>query len=198
MASEVQIARLALQHLGDRYDITSLTEASPEAEQVNLVFDTVRDMVLREHPWKFARKYATPAALSGVVPGNWDYMFTYPPDALRVLHIVNPLGDDQPPIRFEVAQNSDDLRVLLCNESEPTFAYTQKVTDPQQFDPQFVTALSYRIAQYIAMPITGDRGIMSDMKTLADDEIGRAQESDANEGFEAPRPAEATWINARA
>ena len=61
MSSEVQIARLALQHLGDRYDITSLNEASPEAEQVKLVFDNVRDMVLREHPWKFARKYSTPA-----------------------------------------------------------------------------------------------------------------------------------------
>jgi hypothetical protein len=74
MSSEVQIARLALQNIGDRYDITSLNEASPEAEQVKLVFDNVRDMVLREHPWKFARKYATPAPLAGVVPGNWDYM----------------------------------------------------------------------------------------------------------------------------
>ncbi len=197
MSSEVQIARLALQHLGDRYDITSLDEASPEAEQVKLVFDNVRDMVLREHPWKFARKYATPASLAGDVPPNWDFMFSYPSDALRVTRIVNPLGDDKPPIRFEVARNSADLRVILCNESEPTIEYTKQVTDPQQFDPQFVTALSYRIAQYIAMPITGDRAVMSDMKTLADVEIGKAQASDANEGFETPRPAEATWIAAR-
>ncbi len=197
MASEVQIARLALQHLGDRYDITSLDEASPEAEQVQLVFDNVRDMVLREHPWKFARKYATPAPLAGDAPPNWDFMFTYPSDALRVIRIVNPLGDNQPPIRFEVARNSADLRVILTNESEPTFEYTKQVTDPQQFDPQFVTALAYRIAQYIAMPITGDRAVMSDMKTLADVEVGKAQASDANEGFETPRPAEATWITAR-
>lgn len=197
MASEVQIARLALQNIGDRYDITSLNEASPEAEQVKLVFDDVRDMVLREHPWKFARKYATPAPLAGVVPANWDYMYTYPSDALRVIRIVNPLGDNQPPIRFEVARNSADVHVILCNESEPTIEYTKQVTDPQQFDPQFVTALAYRIAQYIAMPITGDRQIMSDMKTLADIEIGKAQATDANEGFEAVRPAEATWISAR-
>jgi hypothetical protein len=198
MSSEVQIARLALQSIGDRFDIASLTEASPEAEQVNLVFDNVRDMVLREHPWKFARKYSTPASLSGVVPGNWDYMFSYPSDALRVLRIVNPLGDDQPPIRFEIARNSSDARVILCNESEPTLEYTQQITDPQQFDPQFITALAYRLAQYIAMPITGDRQIMADMKQLADAEISKAQATDANEGFEAPRPAEATWIAARA
>jgi len=198
MTSEVQIARLALQHLGDRYDITSLTEASPEAEQVNLVFDNVRDMVLREHPWKFARKYATPASLAGVVPGNWSYMYTYPSDAMRVIRIVNPLGDDKTPIRFEIARNAADLRVVLTNESEPTLEYTKQVTDPQQFDPQFVIAFSYRLAQYIAMPITGDRQVMADMKSMADIEINKAKASDANEGFEAPQPAEAGWINARA
>jgi hypothetical protein len=198
MASEVQIARLALQHLGDRFDLTSLTEATPEAEQVNLVFANVRDMVLREHPWKFARKYASPAALSGDAPGNWAYMYTYPSDALRIIRIVNPLGDDKTPIRFEVARNSSDLRVILTNESQPTIEYTQRITDPQQFDPQFSTALSYRIAQYIAMPITGDRQIMADMKTLADMEVGKAKASDANEGFETPNPSEADWINARA
>jgi hypothetical protein len=184
--------------LGDRYDIASLTEASPEAEQVNLVFDNVRDMVLREHPWKFARKYATPASLAGVVPGNWSYMYTYPSDAMRVIRIVNPLGDDKTPIRFEIARNAADLRVVLTNESEPTLEYTKQVTDPQQFDPQFVIAFSYRLAQYIAMPITGDRQVMADMKSMADIEINKAKASDANEGFEAPQPAEAGWINARA
>ena len=197
MASEVQIARLALQHIGDRFDINSLTESSPEAEQVNLVFSDVRDMVLREHPWKFARKYTSPAQLSGTAPGNWDYMYAYPSDAMRIIRIVNPLGDNQPPIRFEIARNSDDVRVILSNESEPTFEYTSRVTDPQQFDPQFVIALSYRLAQYIAIPITGDRNIMADMKQMADIEIGKARASDANEGFEEVRPAQATWIDAR-
>jgi hypothetical protein len=197
MASEVQIARLALQNIGDRYDITSLSEATPEAEQVNLVFNDVRDTVLREHPWKFARKYATPASLVGLVPGKWDYMYAYPSDALRVIRIVNPLGDDQPPIRFEIANNADDVQVILTNESEPTIEYTKQITDPQQFDPQFVIALSYRLAQYIAMPITGDRSILSDMRALADIEINKAKATDANEGFEAPAPAQASWISAR-
>jgi hypothetical protein len=108
------------------------------------------------------------------------------------------LGDDKTPIRFEIARNAADLRVVLTNESEPTLEYTKQVTDPQQFDPQFVIAFSYRLAQYIAMPITGDRQVMADMKSMADIEINKAKASDANEGFEAPQPAEAGWINARA
>ena len=41
--SEVQVAKLALQHIGDRYDITSLSDQTAEAEQVNLVFENARD-----------------------------------------------------------------------------------------------------------------------------------------------------------
>ena len=201
MASEVEIARLALQHLGDRYDITSLDEASPEAEQVNLVYAEVRDMMLREHPWKFARKYSTPAQHTGTVPGNWSYMFQYPSDCVRMVRLVNPLGDGATPLRFEVARyvsGGTDIRVVLCDEDEPTFEYTARITDPNEYDPHFITAFSYRLAQYIAVPITGDQQQMGAMKQLADLELGKAQASDANEGFEAPNPAEAGWINARA
>ena len=82
--SDVQIAKLALQHIGDRFDITSLTEATPEAEQVNLVFENVRDALLREHPWKFALRYVKPASMSGTPPAQWGYMYAYPSTAVRV------------------------------------------------------------------------------------------------------------------
>ena len=62
MASKVQIAKLALQHVGDRYDISDITEATPEAEQVNLLYDDTRDALLRQHPRVFATKYTSPAA----------------------------------------------------------------------------------------------------------------------------------------
>ncbi len=196
--TEVQIAKLALQHLGDRWDITTLSESTPEAEQVNLVFDNVRDMVLRSHPWTFATKFTSPTALAGTVPAQWDYMFTYPSDALRVTRIVNPLGDDQPPIKFAIAKNSSDAKVIMTNEEEPEFEYIQQITDPAEFDPSFVTAFSYRLAQYIAIPITGDRELMRDMKILADTELSMAAAENSNEGIEAEHTRDPDWITARA
>lgn len=201
MASEVQIARLALQHLGDRFSITSLEEATPEAEQVNLVYDEVRDMVLRSHPWKFAKKFTSPAFLvetpTFAPPPNWGYMYVYPSDCLRMLRIVNTLGDDKPPIRYEIGLNSVGDRVILSNESEITLEYTSRVVDPNMYDSQFITGLAYRLAQYLAIPITGDRQRMADMQALADRELGLAMATDANEGFEAPPSTEATWMDAR-
>ena len=196
MASETQIGKLALQHIGDRYDITDLTEESVEAEQVNLIFDDTRDWLLRQFPWNFATSYATPAALTGTVPNNFDYMYTYMTDAVRVLLVVDPLGLDTE-IPFEVARNSGDVKVILTDQADAEFRYTKRISDTAQFDPEFTMALSYALAAKLAMPLTGDRSIMGDMQNLARNVINSAWATDANEGKADDIP-DADWIAARA
>jgi len=200
MASQVQIAKLALQHLGDRYDISDLSEATVEAEQVNLIYEDTRDWLLRQHPWNFAKKYASPAELTGsgttAVPGNWERMYLYPPDALRMGGIVNPLGDDQPVLKFEVARNASDERILLCNVEDAEIFYTARITDPTDFDPEFTMAFSYALASKMAMPLTGERAIAGDLMGEARNHISSAWETDSNEGVEEAAP-DASWIRAR-
>ena len=198
--SEVQIAKLALQHLGDRYDIISLDEASPEAEQVNLVFDNARDALVREHPWKFSLRYYTPSSLVGTPPASWDQMYAYPPDALKVWRIVNPLdpmGDNLPPLKFTVARNNDDVKVLLTNETEPEFEYSKQVTNSFEFDANFDMALSWRIAELIAMPITGDVAVRDRVQRDAEKYVGIAKREDANEGISREQSRDPDWIRAR-
>jgi len=196
-ATEVQIAQLALQHIGDRFDITSLDEASPEAEQVRLVYDHVRDMLLREHPWNFAKRYATPAAVVGTPPDFWSYMFTYPADALKIVRVVNPAGRNATPIKFAVGRNSTDAKVLMCDLEEPEVEYIKTLTDAGMYDPAFVLALSLRLSSAIAMPITGDRGIMLEMRQLAAEAVSLAKSEDGNEGVEDDKTQDPDWITAR-
>ena len=153
---------MALQHIGDRWDITALDDASPEAEQVNLIFEDTRDALLRAHPWGFAKKFTSPAALTGTVPGNWDYMYTYMTDALTVRGIIDPTKENLT-IKFEVARNDTGAKVILTNQEDPEFGYTQAITDPNEFDPQFVLAFSYMLASRLAIPLTGDGSIAQAM-----------------------------------
>jgi len=123
MASQVQIAKLALQHIGDRYDIADLTEESTEAEQINLVFDDTRDEILRRFPWRFAKKYISPSKLAGItVPGFWDFAYQYPPDAVKVRGVSNPLGVDVAPIDFEIALLQDNTKVILQTKTTQSFS----------------------------------------------------------------------------
>lgn len=198
--SDVQIAKLALSHVGDRYDITSLAEATPEAEQVNLVFEPARDALLREHPWRFATRYVSPAALSGTPPAGWAYMFTYPSDAVLVRKLVHPLdptGRTLPPLRWAASVNSAGAKVILTNEAEPEITYTAKVTDAAQFDAAFVMALSWRIAQMIAQPITGEASIVQRVARDGEYWIGQAKMQDANEGSDMEHDQAPDWIRAR-
>jgi hypothetical protein len=195
MASDVQIAKLALQHIGDRFDISALTEQSVEAEQVNLIFDDTRDWLLRQHPWNFATKYVSPAALSGTPPALYDYMYTYPTDAVRIISITDPLGVNTI-IKFEVARNSDNTRVILTDQIEPEFKYTYRETTSSHFDPEFTMAFTYALAAKLAMPLVGDRELASDMDLKAQRIISAAEETDSNEGFAEEAP-DADWITAR-
>lgn len=198
--SDVQIAKLALQHLGDRYDITSLSQATTEAEQINLVYENVRDALVRDHPWKFALRYMSPSNLIGTPPAQWTYMYTYPPEALKVLRIINPLdpsNDALPPIKWTVARNSLDVKVLLTDESAPEFEYIQRVTDPARFDDHFVLAFSWLLAQHIAMPITGDEGIAQSMEAAATRMVEKAKMEDGNEGINREQSRDPDWIRAR-
>lgn len=195
MASQVQIAKLALQHVGDRFDISSMTEVTPEAEQVNLIFNDTRDALLRQHPWNFAKKFLSPATLTGTVPGGWTFMYLYPTDAVRILGITNPLGRGMTPIEFEIARYGTN-RVVLTDQEDAELIYTARITTTEDFDPEFVMALSYQLAAKLAMPLTGDRGIAGELEKLATIYCNSAWETDASEGIEPAKP-EADWITAR-
>jgi len=114
-----------------------------------------------------------------------------------VIRIVNPLGNDLPPIKFSVARNSSDAKVLLCNEDEPEFEYTKLVTNTSEFDPSFTIALSWRIAEAIAMPITGDAGVRNMAAQTAAAYVAQAQVDDGNEGVEPEKTQDPDWIRAR-
>ena len=197
MASQVQIAKLALQHIGDRYDISDITEESVEAEQINLIFDDTRDEILRRFPWRFAKKYTSPASLTVTVPGLWTYAYQYPSGCVKVRGITNILGADAEALKFEVALLEDDTKVVLTNEDSAEIFFTAQVTDTTRFDPEFTMALSFLLASRVCMALTGSLDIVSKLDQEVLRTVGHAAETDSSEGINREAP-EASWIDARA
>jgi len=107
MTTEIDVLNEALQSIGTRTTVTSLTEQSNEAIQASLVIDKLRDRLNRMAPWNCARNYAnltlitaapgTPENPSsgttmwqkGIPPPNWAYEYQYPVDCIRPL-FINP------------------------------------------------------------------------------------------------------------
>lgn len=107
MTAVVDLANRALNSIGTRSQITSLTEDSNEAKSANLWFDQLRDELLRMAPWNCATNYNTIEVLKAAPgtpenptqgttvwdkatqpPPPWAYEYAYPSNCLRALWIV--------------------------------------------------------------------------------------------------------------
>lgn len=163
--SDVQICNLALGMIGAGR-ISALNDGSAEARACNAIYSSLRDEVLERHPWTFAVKRATLSQDATAPDWGYEYRYALPADSLRVLKV----NDDDVPfpaatLTQESAGEAITVRApaaktweiedtyLLTSETEIEIRYIAKVTDPTKFSPNFVKALSYRMAQDLAMQL---------------------------------------------
>lgn len=81
--SAASIANLALNRIGARGQITSLSENSPNAVKVNTVWDAIFQEVLSERDWKFAKTRTALSLISAVPQYTWKHAWALPGDFLR-------------------------------------------------------------------------------------------------------------------
>jgi len=181
MPSVVEICNIALTRFGGD-TINSLTEASQGARQCNLIFNTVRNAVLREFPWNFASKIVRLALVSDVTVPGWDYAYQYPSDCLHARRVFSEATvNDVKPAAF-VVMNTPSGRVVLCNIEYAYLEYTARITDPNIYDPQFIDALAWKLAADLAVPIAGDAKLREHCLGMYQRVIASAWGNNASEG----------------
>lgn len=162
MASETDIANMALAHLGEDATVDSFDppDGSVHAEHCARFYPVARDMCLEAAQPSFAR---TTVQLTEAITAGDDYGFAYtlPSDCLKVLRIYEEewrrdlTGIDE----FEVETSADGQRILMCDLETPQLMYVRKVDDTSKFSPSFTLALSYLLASILAGPVLkGDTG----------------------------------------
>lgn len=106
MTTVVDIVNQALQSIGTRTTIASLTENSNEAIQASLIYAKARDQLLRMAPWNCATNLANLTLITaqpgtpeftgagptlwqkGLPPPPWVYEYQYPVDCLKPLYVM--------------------------------------------------------------------------------------------------------------
>lgn len=156
MASTADICNLALARILHSETIASLdTERSQTANILRIFYPMVLEQVLREFPWKFARRRVA-LADTGAPPSNWAFSYAYPTGCAQVLALVLPgmrvpRRDMQP--AFEVASDGA-RRVIYTDQQEAEAVYTELVSDPSRFDALFVSFFAWRLAAEVAAPLS--------------------------------------------
>ncbi len=217
MASEIDIANLALARLGDTANVSSFDppEGSAQAEKCARFYPIARDSLLELHNWNFATKRETLALLGEGDWAMWAYTYALPADYLKALAVLDPEASDDvtatvPPYQVGTSLYSPqpfvietdpltDVPILLTNQQDALLRFTARVTDTSRFSPLFTDTLGWYLASYLAGPvIKGDTGmkVAQQMMQIAMGMLGKAAVSDANTRLVQPTPT-APWIAGR-
>lgn len=165
--------------------ITSLTENSKEARLCNRRYETVRDHVLRAHPWNCAITRRTLAKDSAAPDFGFTNQFTLPTDpyCLRVLSFWNSnVNNDLAPYDSNVMFKIEG-RKILSNEGTCKITYIARITDTEQFDTLLSSAIAHRLAGETAYAITGSNGVSQAVMALYNERLKEARGMDAMEGY---------------
>lgn len=155
MSSKMQIWNMAISHLGISKEIASETEQTAEAKACRRFYETTLKNVLKDHSWPFASKIATLNLISSNPNTEWAYSYRYPTDCLFFRRILSGNRNDTPATKVPYAVSQDSSATIIFTDATNAVAeYTRNITDESFFSSDFETAVSYRLAYYIAPRLT--------------------------------------------
>ena len=176
-ATPIEIANMALSLLGEGA-ILSLDDPSASARDIRLKFPSVRDSLLRMHPWNFAQARVKLAQLAERPAFGFDFAYQLPNDFLAV-SALNGFPEWVCRTDFAIEGNQ-----LLTNGPEANLRYTRRVEDSSLWDALFLECMAVKLAADCAMRITGNMSMVESLtQKLAALTVPLARRKDANEGL---------------
>jgi len=156
MTTNVDLTNRALAEIGTRSQITSMTDGSQEALYANLLYNGLRDFLLREGDYEFASTPIVPTPVEvGVVPAPWLYAYAYPTDCVRVKQLI-PVGDptllNPVPVEFNIA-NSASTRVIVTKVNTAFLIYTTNSVIETLWDSMFTESFVRMLASALAFAL---------------------------------------------
>ena len=173
------------------------------------IYPAMRDAVLTDFPWKFASTYAQLVQLNPVgTPPNaeWAYSYRYPSNCLfvrRLMWTPNLTPVPGPPLtpitqQSSLAQpwkredgdalpwpwepSSDSVGLIILTDlANATAKYTQSITNSLLFSLPFCSALAWRIAAEVAMPLARSESFEEKARKMYKEEIATARSLAMNE-----------------
>lgn len=196
MPSAVDIANIALSHLGARAQVSQLSppDGTVESGYCARFYPIARRELIEAGNFAFATRRATLAEVTNPSE-TWLYAYALPAACIKPVRVLSQsvinnylLDDARMTIDDVITERGSALfevedGVLLTNEPEAVLKYRVDVTDTTRFSPLFTSALGALLAAYLAGPIIkGDAGAKTagSWRQQAFALVAKAAASDAN------------------
>lgn len=212
MTSETEIANFSISRAGVSTRIADLDERSEAAKVCKLWYAQCRDATLRAFPWSFATKIKQLAHLSGMDDYGYEAVYALPTDCLMPKSLTNAsaYGSLQQGVgglrwyweecnqsdwirnytaQFDLLQHENgNTQVLATNWTDAYLVYIAKSPITGLYPPDFVDALSWKLASEIVLPLQGKADFAVNAKRMFSDSIREAWANALNERGRRPAP----------
>lgn len=174
MASQVDVANLALGRLRVSKFINDLADQTTAAGICNRFMDQCRQEVLRAFPWNFATKAIQLAEVADQTFPGWAYVYAYPDDALMIRAVADEggirsarqsvfarsfdaLSAQMVANPFQVALKDDAASRVLLSDVPSAWAFTTTdVAAVGLMPPDFISVWAWRLAMEVGGPLQAD------------------------------------------
>lgn len=184
----------ALFLVGER-SLGALTEENERARACNQYIDQVRRELISEREWTFARKHVlldTPDATSPVHFGN---RFELPSDFLS----LKKVSTDADFSRHNVPYDMESTATAKFIATDADQIYIRYIFDQQNFDvmnPVFISAVSHRLASYLATLLTSSKTLSEKLMVVAEQKLSEAAAQDGRQ-LPSERIRSSTFLDVR-
>lgn len=171
MASSVSICSNALLALG-AHPINALDESTEHARLCSNIYPSVRNDLLRKHPWNCATKRVV-LSPSNVKPAfGYTYQFSLPGDFIRVLSV----GERHEDIAYLI-----EGKRLMANTPVIRLRYIFRNEDEETWDAALVNVAEVTMQAKLAYAVTGSASLRDSLAQEAAYLLRQAKSIDGQE-----------------
>jgi hypothetical protein len=185
MSSVADICNLALSHIGVGKEVANIvTERTEEARALNRFYEQARDATLRDFSWPFAIKVMTLNLVEEKPYDEWLFSYRYPTDCVKIIKVLSGIRRDTRQSASPYKIGRDNVGLLVYSDvDDAKIEFVSRVENTALFPPDFIMALSFRLAAYVAPRLTqGDPfKLRNQALELYSYELERARASALNE-----------------
>ncbi|EEN5587732.1 TPA: hypothetical protein H2R31_002932 [Salmonella enterica] len=169
--SAVTICSNALLSLGES-PINSFEESTDTARLCANKYPTIRDSVLRSHPWGCATRSVILSPETGKPAFGFNFRFPLPGDLLRILSV----GIEGSPVRYRV-----EGRFILADVNLLPLRYIWRNDDESSWDSMLIRATEITVAAELAYAVTASASMAQLMEQKAQLIMQQARTYDSQE-----------------
>jgi hypothetical protein len=130
--------------------ILTLGQNDQAGKSADLIYETTRQALFREHTWNCVTKRATLAQHADAPDFGYTRQFVLPSGWMRNVKVND--GKE----RYKVELSNDNKRVILTDVSSIELIFVADIDDPALYDALLIEVFVRRLAQDLCYPITKD------------------------------------------